>query len=49
MIARMDGLGVEDNSHLEELLEVERDEGLLALAAARVAVIRAVFGPRRLA
>jgi len=42
----VDGPGVEGDSRLGELLEVERDEGLRA--AARVAVMRAVFGPRRL-
>jgi len=38
----VDGPGVEGDSRLGELL-VERDEGLRA--AARVAVMRAVFGP----
>jgi len=42
----IDGPGVEGDSRLGELLEVERDKGLRA--AARVAVMRAVFGPRRL-
>jgi len=42
----VDGPGVEGDSRLGELLEVERDEGLRA--AARIAVMRAVFGPRRL-
>jgi len=42
----VDGPGVEGDSRLGELLEVERDEGLRA--AARVAVMRAVFAPRRL-
>jgi len=42
----VDGPGVEGDSRLGELLEVERDEGLRA--AARVAVMRGVFGPRRL-
>jgi len=38
----VDSPGVEGDSRLGELLEVERDEGLRA--AARVAVMRAVFG-----
>ena len=41
----VDGPGVEDDRRLEELLEVEQDEG--PWAAAHVAVARAVFGHRR--
>jgi len=39
-------MALASKARLGELLEVERDEGLRA--AARVAVMRAVFGPRRL-
>ena len=42
----VDGPGVEGDSRLGELLEVERDKGLRA--AARVVVMRAVLCPRRL-